>query len=73
MVSIFGEPDPLTGEGAGGRMELGQLESGINSNTEDERANTNPFPEPEIDDVRSLKDAELLRYIQVLLHLNEYY
>ena len=32
---------------------------------ESSAVNANPFPEPEIDDIRVLKDAELLRYVQV--------
>ena len=69
MVAIFGEPDPLTGSSSDGTRSA--LTSSAVESAEEENGgaanNANPFPEPEIDDIRSLKDAELVRYIQVNL------
>eukprot|EP01036_Dinobryon_divergens_P024302 gene24302-32738_t len=63
MVSIFGEPDPLSGAADGARSHAaGTVESSVDD--ESSAVNANPFPEPEIDDIRVLKDAELLRYVQ---------
>lgn len=52
LVSIFGTPDSSLSENS-------QIESSDNNNNND-----NPYPETEIDDIRALKDNDLIRFIQ---------
>lgn len=65
MESIFGVADP-TPNADGSEEGKDGLESGGDVDQESARQlKLNPYPEPEIDDMRAVRDAALARYIQV--------
>lgn len=62
MAACFGEPDPLPSEAAAEGKEVDEMETG--DAADGRKMGANPFPEPEVDDMRVVRDAALVRYAQ---------